>query len=216
MASYRSSYQDFSAQTLQATPNLRALICFQLELELPPTLRFLRTLHIEDSKVHYSSKEICQCIHLRCLKLRRTGYGYVPSSLGKLLYLQTIDIRGGTYDPVIPSSVWEIPSLRHVYLDGHLSSPPRGAQQKELQTLRLDVSSSRSKYRNLDMVGFLGQMTQLTTLALTIFPRTPAEMTNMFANMPQLVDVEFLKLSVFDKLPESMTWFGHKAYGVSV
>lgn len=221
MASYRSSYQYFSARTLQATPNLRALIGFHLEVPFLPKLGFLRTLHIEDSYINYDyySKEIGECIHLRCLRLKRCAYEALLSSLGKLLYLQTIDIRGarhatrrgirnaltrrGARNAVIPSSVWEIPSLRHVYLDGHFSLPSRGAQQKELQTLWLDVSSRSSKYRNLDMASFLGQMTQLTTLALTIFPRTPAEMTNMFANMPRLVDVEFLKSSVFDKLPES-------------
>lgn len=209
MASYRSSYQNLSARTdlQQATPNLRALIFFQIKiLRVPPSIRFLRTLHIEDSNMYCSYKEIGECIHLRYLRVRRSTYESCPSSIGKLLYLQTIDIRGNRrlyYEPVIPSSVWGIPCLRHVYLEGHLSSPPRGVQQKELQTLQLNVSSSKCKYQNLDMVGFLGQMTQLTTLALTIFPRTPADMTNMFANMPRLVDVEFLKLTVFDKLPES-------------
>ncbi|KAK1652835.1 hypothetical protein QYE76_070640 [Lolium multiflorum] len=201
MISYRSSYQDYSGQNLQATPNLRALIGFQLPSISLPKLRFLRVLHIQNSRLRDFSSAIAGCIHLRCLRLISCEDVTLPSSIGKLLYLQTIDMTD-THS-LVPKSMWDIPSLRHVYLCDGFSPPSSVQQQKELRTFRLKDSLARSKFCNLDMVRFLGQMTELTTLSLVILPNMLAEMMNIFANMPRLVDVELYKLSAFDKFPES-------------
>jgi hypothetical protein len=201
MISYRSSYQDYSGQNLQATPNLRALIGFQLPSISLPKLRFLRVLHIQNSRLRDFSSAIAGCIHLRCLRLISCEDVTLPSSIGKLLYLQTIDMTD-THS-LVPKSMWDIPSLRHVYLCDGFSPPSSVQQQKELQTFRLKDSLATSKFCNLDMVRFLGQMTELTTLSLVILPNMLAEMMNIFANMPCLVDVELYKLSAFDKFPES-------------
>lgn len=156
MTSYRSSYQDFSGQTFQTTPNLRALIGFKLPTISFPKLRFLRVLHIEKSRLKDLSSAIDGCIHLRCLRLIGCKDVSLPSSVGQLLYLQTIDMTN-TYSRV-PKSLWDIPSLRHVYLSCGFS-PPKGVQQKELQTFRLNLEDD-SECFNLYMVRFLGQMTQ--------------------------------------------------------
>ncbi|XP_051182972.1 putative disease resistance protein At1g50180 isoform X1 [Lolium perenne] len=201
MISYRSSYQDYTGQNLQATPNLRALIGFQLPSISLPKLRFLRVLHIQNSRLRDFSSAIAGCIHLRCLRLISCEDVTLPSSIGKLLYLQTIDMTD-THS-LVPKSMWDIPSLRHVYLCDGFSPPSSVQQQKELRTFRLKDSLATSKFCNLDMVRFLGQMTELTTLSLVILPNMLAEMMNIFANMPCLVDVELYKLSAFDKFPES-------------
>ncbi|KAM0850337.1 hypothetical protein ACQ4PT_053179 [Festuca glaucescens] len=201
MTSYRSSYQDFSGQNLHATPNLRALIGFQLPPIYLPKLRFLRVLHVEDSRIRGLSSAIGGCIHLRCLRFIRCKDVTLPFSIGQLLYLQTIDMTD-THS-LVPKSMWDIPSLRHVHLCDGFSSP-RGVQQMELQTFRLCIFPTTSnKYCNLDMMMFLRQMSQLTTLWLSIHPRMTAEMINIFAHMPCLVDVHLSQLSAFDKLPES-------------
>ncbi|VAI94233.1 unnamed protein product [Triticum turgidum subsp. durum] len=201
MVSYRFSYQDFNGKNLRAARNIRALFGFQLQSTSLHKLRYLRVLHIEDTCLEDFSKAIGECIHLRCLRLIRCQDVTFPSSIGKLLYLQTIDTRG-TYIALVPSSMWNIPSLRHVYLGDH-HFVPRGVQQKELQTFWLVLPHTNGKYCNPDMVRFLGQMTQLTTLWLSTCPHIPAEMMNIFVNMPRLVDITLNRLSVLDKLPES-------------
>ena len=108
---------------------------------------------------------------------------------------------------VIPNSLWDIPTLRHVYLSsGRKFSPPPPArsvrlQPKELQSFVLHLGCDGTDIRYHDMVIFLGQMNQLTTFSLWINPSMPAEVINIFANMPHLVDIRLGQLGVLDKLP---------------
>ncbi|VAI94217.1 unnamed protein product [Triticum turgidum subsp. durum] len=51
------------------------------------------------------------------------------------------------------------------------------------------------------MMIFLGQMNQLTTFSLSMYPNIPAEVVNIFANMPHLVDISLHQFDVLDKLP---------------
>ncbi|VAI63409.1 unnamed protein product [Triticum turgidum subsp. durum] len=126
---YRSSFQNLSGQILPASPNLRALFGFGLSSVSLPELRFIRVLHVENSSLENFSELIGGCIHLRHLMLRRCGDVKVPSSIRKLLYLQTIDVRGSLE---VSSSLWDIPTLRYVHLDE--ISLPRGVHIP--QTLR--------------------------------------------------------------------------------
>uniref|UniRef100_A0ACD5ZFA9 Uncharacterized protein n=1 Tax=Avena sativa TaxID=4498 RepID=A0ACD5ZFA9_AVESA len=197
MTSYRSSYQDFGDHNFQATPNLRTLIGFRFPQVTLPNHRFLRVLHIENSILQNLSSAIEGCIHLRCLGLINCGDVTLPSSIGKFLYLQTVDMRQTR--SLVPESLWGIPSLRRVNLFGRVS-PPKGVQQKEIQNFVLQDNLSLNNY--LDVVRFLGQMTRLVTLSLEVCPRITAEVMNVFANMPRLVDVHLSRLSAFDRLPE--------------
>ncbi|KAI5008573.1 hypothetical protein ZWY2020_009621 [Hordeum vulgare] len=202
MISYRASFQNFSGQILQATtPNLRTLVGFELSSIFVPKLRFLRVLHIENSDLENLSPAIGGCIHLRCLRLRRCGNVTLPSSIGELLYLQIIDLRKTNLDSTVPNSLWNIPTLRHVYLSSGFSSP-RCVGHKELQTLWLTCASVGTKYRYHDMVTFLRKMRQLTTLFLVMKPMH-ANIMNIFAYMPHLVDIHLSCFGVLDKLPDS-------------
>ncbi|XBI42503.1 hypothetical protein VPH35_126826 [Triticum aestivum] len=52
------------------------------------------------------------------------------------------------------------------------------------------------------MMIFLGQLNQLTTFSLSMRPNIPAEVLNIFANMPHLVDIVNLgHFDEIDKLP---------------
>ncbi|VAH42828.1 unnamed protein product [Triticum turgidum subsp. durum] len=200
--SYRASFQNFSGQILQATtPNLRTLVGFELSSIFLPKLRFLRVLHIENSDLENFAPAIGGCIHLRCLRLRRCGNVTLPSSIEELLYLQIIDLRKTNLDSTLPNSLWNIPTLRHVYLSSAFSSP-RSVGHKELQTLWLTCASVGTKYRYHDMVTFLRKMRQLTTLFLVMKPMH-AKIMNIFAYMPHLVDIHLASFGVLDKLPES-------------
>lgn len=201
MISYRASFQNFSGQVLQATtPNLRTLVGFELSSIFLPKLRFLRVLHIANSDLENFSQAIGGCIHLRCLRLRRCGNVTLPSSIGELLYLQIIDLRKTNLDSTVPNSLWNIPTLRHVYLSSAFSSP-RSVGHKELQTLWLTCASVGTKYRYHDMATFLRKMRQLTTLFLVMKPMH-AKIMNIFAYMPHLVDIHLAGFGVLDKLPE--------------
>ncbi|XP_037460803.1 putative disease resistance protein At1g50180 [Triticum dicoccoides] len=207
LASYRSTFQSLSNVILPGAPNVRTLFGFQLESVSLPRLRFLRVLYIEGSTLRDFSTVIGGCIHLRYLKLHCCGGVMLPSSIGQLLYLQTIDLRDTKLDSQVPQSLWEIPTLRHVYLTDGFSPPPPARsvrqQHKELQTLFWDVSDVGSECCYHDMEILLGQMGQLTTLFLVMSPM-PSEVFNILAHMPHLVDISLSNFGVLDKLPAEL------------
>uniref|UniRef100_A0A8R7VEN1 NB-ARC domain-containing protein n=1 Tax=Triticum urartu TaxID=4572 RepID=A0A8R7VEN1_TRIUA len=106
---YRSSVQNLSGQILPASRNLRSLLGFGLSSITFPELRFLR---VENSRLENFSVVIGGCIHLRRLRLRGCRKVMIPSSIRKLICLQTIDAP----DLNVSSSLWDIPTLRYVYL----------------------------------------------------------------------------------------------------
>ncbi|KAF7105488.1 hypothetical protein CFC21_106295 [Triticum aestivum] len=206
LMSYCFSYQTLSGQISPATPNVRSLLGFKLSSVSLPKLRYLRVLCIEKSRLNDFSSVIGGCIHLRLLRLANCGWVALPSSIGKLLYLQTIDLRSTElFESVVLNSLWDIPTLRHVYLGGEFSPPPPARsvrrQPKELQSFVLDVHSVSTDFRCHDMMIFLGQMNQLTTFSLSMRPDIPAEVLNILANMPHLVDISLHQFDVLDKLP---------------
>ncbi|CAL4923038.1 unnamed protein product [Urochloa decumbens] len=204
MVSYRSSFQNYcdGGNLTTATPNIRTLAGFSLPSFPLPKLRFLRVLHIEESSLINFCRAISGCIHLRYLRLHRCEHVTLPSSIGQFLYLQTIDLRGTKLESALPTSVWDIPTLRHVYLRRGFSAP-RNRPQKELQSLYLDVADEDTKYfETEDMVAFLGQMTKLTTLYLDVTP-LPTETIHLLAKMIFLVEVDLVQFKLLDKLPES-------------
>ena len=187
----------------EAAPNLRTLIGFDLPSFSLPKLRYLRVLHVEKSRVMNLSRAISGCIHLRCLRLIGCGRVTLPSSLGQLLYLQTIDLRYTDLESEVPKSIWAIPALRHVYLDPVWrmgSSPPRNGPPKELQFLHIYAGVNDCFQGG--MVAFWGQMTQLTTLYL-FASNMPAPMIHILANMTYLVEADLGIFERLNKLPES-------------
>ncbi|RCV44455.1 hypothetical protein SETIT_9G375200v2 [Setaria italica] len=207
MVSYRSSFQNFcDGNMFTATPNLRTLFGFELPPFSRPKLRFLRVLYVEESILINFGRVISGCIHLRYLGLRRCQQATLPSSIGQFLYLQTIDLRETSLESArIPNSLWDIPTLRHVYLGKASFSAPRNCPQKELQSLHLSLPyKGNSKFfRSGYIWAFLGQMTQLTSLVLTAAESMPAEMIHALANMTFLVEVTLGRFTLLDKLPDS-------------
>ncbi|KAG2562790.1 putative disease resistance protein At1g50180 [Panicum virgatum] len=192
--SYRSSLQNcYEDDMFEAAPNLRTLIGF--DLPSLPMLRYLRVLHVEKSRVMNLSRAISGCIHLRCLRLIECDEVTLPSSLGQLLYLQTIDLRYTDLESEVPKSIWAIPALRHVYL-----GPPRNGPPKELQFLHIYAGVNDCFQGG--MVAFWGQMTQLTALDLHA-SNMPAPMIHILANMTYLVEADLGIFERLNKLPES-------------
>ncbi|CDP10115.1 unnamed protein product [Coffea canephora] len=59
-------------------------------------------------------KAVGELIHLRYLSLRNSVFVCLPSSLGNLQNLQTLDLRAGVCR--IPNVLWKMRQLRHLYL----------------------------------------------------------------------------------------------------
>ncbi|KAH7689007.1 P-loop containing nucleoside triphosphate hydrolase protein [Dioscorea alata] len=110
---------------------------------------FLRVLDLSMAG-HLSRlpKEIKHMIHLRCLRLFSLGRSYgtwlfenhnyhddvdspIPSSIGNLQLLQTIEISFPP--PKIPITLWKIKTLRHVLLGPR--TPPQSLNLEDLLTL---------------------------------------------------------------------------------
>ncbi|KAM1189816.1 hypothetical protein ACFX2J_025446 [Malus domestica] len=102
--------------------------------------KLLRVLKLENMKrVVELSRDIGSLIHLRFLSLFNSDIRRLPSSIGNLLCLQTLDLRlyGST---VIPNVIWKMDQLRHLYLPLNYSISDndklRLAPLRNLQTLQ--------------------------------------------------------------------------------
>uniref|UniRef100_A0A0E0RB88 Disease resistance R13L4/SHOC-2-like LRR domain-containing protein n=1 Tax=Oryza rufipogon TaxID=4529 RepID=A0A0E0RB88_ORYRU len=141
MTFYRNSFHHFfDDKILQATAYKRTILGFSVPSMFLLKLKFLRVLHVENSTINNFSMAISECIHLRHLILRNCVSVRLPPSIGKLLYLQTIDLRRTILESIVPESLWNIASLKHVYLSGGFY-PTRNGKQKELRTFHLETSS---------------------------------------------------------------------------
>jgi hypothetical protein len=179
-------------QIIQATPNLRTLICFQHSAPPLYKLRFLKVIHLENSALE-NLKFIRGCIHLRYLRLRNCKVGTLPSCIGQLPYLQTIDLRSTHLGPAVvrsreqhwlrpclgsmlPITVWSIPTLRHLYSDSGLES--------------------QSEVMKVDPMHILEKLPCLVVLYLPNY-QGPATMSCSAQGFPQLQE---LALGLFDIL----------------
>ena len=114
--------------------------------------KLLRVLKLENMirKVKLS-RDIGSLIHLRFLSLRDSYITRLPSSIGNLLCLQTLDLRFHGY-AVIPNVIWKMDQLRHLYLPLEYSisgnDKLRLAPLRNLQTLQF-VSTRDSDLNEL-------------------------------------------------------------------
>ncbi|XAR48922.1 hypothetical protein NMG60_11031911 [Bertholletia excelsa] len=81
-------------------------------------LKFLKTLHLEGKSIHLSKRQfekvIKRSIHLKYLSCRDCSTWRIPSSISKLGYLQTLDLR--SLNIYIPNVLWKMEYLIHLYL----------------------------------------------------------------------------------------------------
>lgn len=149
---------------------LRSLICFNPEPDtsyeqvMKPLLnRFhlLRVLKFENlnrGQVGKLPKEIGDLIHLRLFSLKDSFVEKLPSSIGNLRCLQTLDLRVKPFyfqkclqHSEIPSVLWKLDELRHLYLPQNYFT--KGRRSKSYFTI--GYSDSRLE---------LGDLTKLQTM----------------------------------------------------
>ncbi|XAR49111.1 hypothetical protein NMG60_11032181 [Bertholletia excelsa] len=81
-------------------------------------LKLLTTLHLEGESIILSERQfgklIQKLIYLRCLSCRDCCILNIPSSISKLRFLQTLDLR--SHEVHISNVLWKMENLRHLYL----------------------------------------------------------------------------------------------------
>ncbi|KAL6865119.1 hypothetical protein ACP4OV_016270 [Aristida adscensionis] len=162
----RSTFYD---GTSQPTPNMRTLFGYNLPSVTLRKLRFLRVLYLSNSDLKHCSNEMTQLIHLRYITLNNCYNVVLSSSIGRLLNLQSINFIC-TDLQFIPTSLWDIATLRHArFWPLKMWCPVKAEKQKELQTLSISVTNA-GKIKNhvwSHTQKSLMHMTQLTSLMLS-------------------------------------------------
>ncbi|KAK4478620.1 hypothetical protein RD792_014109 [Penstemon davidsonii] len=107
-------------------------------------LKLLRVLDLERFEF---GEELCEAIgnllHLRYLGLKGSRFNKLPSSIGNLKFLQTLDLRTA-FDSylIIPDVLWKLNQLKHLYL------PP---SQSSTNKLKLSTLKNLEILKNFDL-----------------------------------------------------------------
>lgn len=182
-------------QPILDSSRLRSLYQFDASCSSFPSVstqhraRYLNVLELQDAPITVLPEEVSSLFNLRYLGLRRTKISLLPRSIEKLFNLQTIDIYLTNVEK-LPAGITKLKRLRHL-LAGKTMPPlfgiversrgveaPKGVwRSMEMQTLKGVLAST-------DLVGQLGNMTQLRTLSIgdlenTHNPKFSASISNM-------------------------------------
>ncbi|CAL5378271.1 unnamed protein product [Camellia sinensis] len=110
-------------------------------------------------------RAIGKLIYLRYFSIRHSKIGSLPSSIGNLGFLQTLDLRG-RWSLRIPNVLWRLKNLRHLYLPHTLSC---------IGKLRLDGLSKLETLENFDArkcdVRCLSKLTNLRKFSGQVAPK---------------------------------------------
>ncbi|XP_027076976.1 putative late blight resistance protein homolog R1B-16 [Coffea arabica] len=97
-------------------PNVRSLLLFKeddLGFWLPKLLRVLDLGELEFGA--YFPMEVFLLAHLRYLALRLNLIDSIPTAIANLSRLQTFLLRGNNADCLLPKTIWNIKTLRHLW-----------------------------------------------------------------------------------------------------
>uniref|UniRef100_A0ACD5XFU8 Uncharacterized protein n=3 Tax=Avena sativa TaxID=4498 RepID=A0ACD5XFU8_AVESA len=110
---------------------------------------------------------VADLLHLRYLGLKDTRVRHLPEEIGKLQFLQTLDIRGANIVHV-PLSVVRLRHLMCLYVEENMELPPGIGSLTSLEVLvELGVGSLDSgNHLNFHFVKELGHLTKLRVLKL--------------------------------------------------
>ncbi|KAI7992297.1 putative disease resistance protein [Camellia lanceoleosa] len=131
------------------------------------------TPYVEDIKC---PKAIGNLISLRFLSIRDSGIQSLPSSIGNLGFLQTLDLRKRRWGKLlrIPNVLWRLKQLRHLYL------PDYRIQLPCISELRLDGLSKLETLKNFNAKDYdvrcLSKLTNLRKFSCDVAPEDLAVM----------------------------------------
>ncbi|KAK1661838.1 hypothetical protein QYE76_049997 [Lolium multiflorum] len=102
-------------------------------LHFLPASKFLRVIDLRGLRIKKVPRAIGDMIHVRYLGLRSRSLAELPSSVARLINLQTLDIKR-TEVKKVTQAFWEIPTLRHVVAN-KLRLPKSAGVLNNMQTL---------------------------------------------------------------------------------
>ncbi|KDP22480.1 hypothetical protein JCGZ_26311 [Jatropha curcas] len=97
--------------------------------------KLLRVLELEGISCSSIPSRIGDLVHLKYLGLKETNIQVLPSAIGSLRNLQTLDIAGNLHLRIVPNVIRNMIYLRHLYMCGHELGYLQIDTLKHLQTL---------------------------------------------------------------------------------
>uniref|UniRef100_A0ACD5TCH8 Uncharacterized protein n=1 Tax=Avena sativa TaxID=4498 RepID=A0ACD5TCH8_AVESA len=140
-----------------------------------PRFEVLRVLDLEDCDLEGTSGHLdLSCVgdllHLRYLGLRNTKLHKIPTEIGKLLFLQTLDLKGVHKDAKeLPASVIQLRNLMYLYVNRGTYLPVGYKNLTSLQELRYPMFTEDGNPEEL------GYLTELRVLKFCLPSRYPPE-----------------------------------------
>ncbi|OEL14863.1 putative disease resistance protein RGA1 [Dichanthelium oligosanthes] len=117
--------------SLKAYTSLRTLISVgHIKIKPGDSLAYfssLRSIHIQSIEFDALAKSLCQLRHLRYLSIQYTNTSRLPENIGKMKFLQHINLTGCENLIKLPSSIVKLQQLRYLNLNGtSINNIPRG------------------------------------------------------------------------------------------
>ncbi|KAM3354694.1 hypothetical protein ACQJBY_025426 [Aegilops geniculata] len=131
--------------------------------------KFLRLISVRGLRLDRLPDEIGDMVHLRYLRVECRNLKKLPSSIRRLLNLQTLDIRNTQVEKIDPC-FWQIKVLRHVLADNLMLPETIKEELDELQTLHGVKPAEEGGWDPLNCP--LHKMTRLRSLDLHGFKRS--------------------------------------------
>ncbi|XP_027075797.1 putative late blight resistance protein homolog R1A-3 [Coffea arabica] len=137
-------------------PNLRSLLLFKedaFSLWLPQLLRVLDLRNLKFD-AHFPMVVVL-LVHLRYLALYITGINSIPPEISNLSRLQTFLVRGYSRYFLLPKTIWNIKTLRHLYYttNGGFAFPVENLEVSpcldHLDTLNLAIDPSSQSLQKI-------------------------------------------------------------------
>ncbi|GAB2273988.1 hypothetical protein Dimus_008757 [Dionaea muscipula] len=145
--------RSLSSSLSRNAPNLRSLLFFQVHETKEENTEFikdicnehqlLRVLELEGFNIRGDlPQKVGNLIYLRYLNLNGTHVTSLPSSIGNLMCLETLDLRVNCVVIKLPNLLWRLKRLRHLYFPSRLLSQEvserQGYEIENDEMLRLD------------------------------------------------------------------------------
>ena len=184
---------------LNEYPYLRSLLYFMPSKEFYfKKSKLLRVLNLNSYQRENLPKDIGSFIHLRFLSLKYCNINQVPSFLGNLKCLQTLDLRLNYYKVRVPNIFKEMQQLRHLYLPEQykVSEKLELGNLCNLQTL-LNVGPETIKMPTSFRLDYL----QILGIKIQIYDEGPHLIQMLVSSCPHLYElVVFYRIM---RLPET-------------
>ncbi|PNT72083.1 hypothetical protein BRADI_2g39091v3, partial [Brachypodium distachyon] len=202
--SFQNSMSELTTHWVDVTSmsQLRSVTLFRTDVDLMQTalscFQVLRVLDLEGCNFGKSGhkidlKPIENLLHLRYLGLRVGGtcVGVLPVDIGKLKFLETLDLRSGSEEPlVVPSSVVQLRHLMCLHLYWKNTKIPTGmgnlASLEEVTGLWVDGSSAIEKE--------LGQLQELRVLEIYVCVDDESVCSSLVASLGNLRKLQSLTI----------------------